>query len=77
VTRAFRGPLRTKEQAAQIAWRIVKDWTEAQLAATGTTLMRIASFVFRTLDGVSFTYNDSNKLNFVFRKEYFEPIERV
>jgi len=24
--------LRTKEQAARIAWRIVKDWIEAQLA---------------------------------------------
>jgi hypothetical protein len=24
--------LRTKEQAARVAWRIVKDWIEAQLA---------------------------------------------
>jgi hypothetical protein len=24
--------MRTKEQAARIAWRIVKDWLEAQLA---------------------------------------------
>lgn len=30
--RNIRPGLRTREQAARVAWRIVKDWTEAQLA---------------------------------------------
>jgi hypothetical protein len=30
--RNIRSGLRTKEQAARVAWRIVKDWVEAQLA---------------------------------------------
>ncbi len=25
-------PLKTKEQAARVAWRIIKDWVEAQIA---------------------------------------------
>ena len=34
--------LKTKEQAANVAWRILKDWVEAQLAIVDTEMAEIA-----------------------------------
>lgn len=31
-------PLQTREQAVRVAWRIVKDWTEAQMALVETKM---------------------------------------
>jgi len=33
-------PLKTREQALRVAWRIVKDWTEAQLAIIETQMVK-------------------------------------
>ena len=33
-------PLKTLEQAYRVAWRIVKDWTEAQLAIIETKMVK-------------------------------------
>ena len=34
--------LRTKEQAARVAWRILKDWVEAQLAIVDAEMAQMA-----------------------------------
>lgn len=37
-----RNKLQTKEQAARVAWRIVKDWVEAQLAIIEAGMVTVA-----------------------------------
>ena len=34
-------PKRTKEQALRVAWRIIKDWVEAQMAIVQTRMVKL------------------------------------
>lgn len=49
--------LKTSEQAANVAWRIMKDWLEAQMALIATEMVTIDQVMLpymRTIDGGTF-----------------------
>lgn len=43
---AISKPLKTREQAARVAWRIIKDWVEAQVALVRAEQVELAEAFF-------------------------------
>lgn len=64
--------LRTREQAARVAWRIIKDWTEAQIAiieAGLATLPQVFLPYAQTPQGTVYECFQRNGAQFLLGKE--------
>jgi hypothetical protein len=60
---------RTREQAARIAWRIVKDWTEAQLAMIEAGLVELTQVFLPYVQAP-----DGQTLYELMREQKFQPL---